>query len=1000
MEDSKLGGMIVLTRDNYNIWKTKMEDLLYDVDLAQPILNEGKRPEDIKEEEWKLLDRKALGKIRRWVDISVHHHVSQEKEAYKAWKKLESLYERKTANNKVMLIRKFVNMKYRDGSSMTEHLNEVQNVINQLTLMKIALDDEVQALLVLSSLPDSWETLAVSLSNSTKDGVLTMEQVASTLLNEESRRSASESSLSQSEALVSEGRGRSKNKRQYNNDTQQRRRSKSRSGKRDVPCYYCGINGHYKSDCRFLKRDKKNGTVHEDKIKKEETTVVADGELYVHSQCDDNCLSTPSHDSDWIIDSGASYHITSHKNFFTTYKQGDYGELKMRNSGKSKIVGMGDVHLTTNLGCKLVLEDVRHVPDIRFNLIAVGKLDDEGYKSDFSNGIWKLSRRSLIVAKGAKCCSLYKTQAELCGGDHVSIAEGELSIDLWHKRLGHMSDKGLEILSKRQDLPNLKGTHLFKCIHCLHGKQNRVSFKKITTSNLKKNDVLELVHTDVCGPMKVRSLGGSRYFVTFIDDASRKVWAYALKSKDQVAVVFKAFHAMVERETDKPLKCIRSDNGGEYIGSFHEYCKQCGIRNEQTVPKTPQHNGTAERMNRTIVEKMRCMLSHAKLPKNFWAEALMTAVHVINRSPSQPLKGDVAERVWSERDASYDHLKVFGCRAFVHIPKDERTKLDNKAKQCIFIGYGDEKWGYKLYDPANKKVIRSRDVVFLKDQTISDFEKGEKAETYIDALDDYELIIPGKKQAIVEHENVRDHEQAAHDNRARVDSSDDVPIDLHEPTVSNEGGQVENGDDISTESIPTEEEQQPQSNQEDVDHRFELRRSSRPKKPSTKYPSHQFVLLSDGGEPEYFQEALDDSNKDKWLEAMQEEMRSLRKNETYSLVEKPKGKRILKNKWIYKIKHEHGNPQPRYKARLVVKGFGQQKGVDYDEIFSPVVKMTSIRVVLGLVASMILELEQMDVKRAFPMVKLKKNYTWNNRRDLKKKAKRTWYASSIKACTD
>jgi transposase InsO family protein len=130
--------------------------------------------------------------------------------------------------------------------------------------------------------------------------------------------------------------------------------------------------------------------------------------------------------------------------------------------------------------------------------------------------------------------------------------------------------------------------------------------------------VLDLVYSDVCGPFEVESLGDNRYFLTFIDDASRKMWVYFLRTKDQVFNYFQEFHVMVERETNKKLKCLRSDNGGEYTSKeFKAYCAKYRIRLEKTVLGTPQHNGVAERMNRIIVEKVRCMLKMAKLPKQF-----------------------------------------------------------------------------------------------------------------------------------------------------------------------------------------------------------------------------------------------------------------------------------------------------------------------------------------------------------------------------------------------
>ena len=144
-----------------------------------------------------------------------------------------------------------------------------------------------------------------------------------------------------------------------------------------------------------------------------------------------------------------------------------------------------------------------------------------------------------------------------------------------------------------------------------------------------------------------------------------------------------------------------------------------------------------------------------------------------------------------------------------------------------------------------------------------------------------------------------------------------------------------------------------------------VRRSTRERQPSSRYSSHEYAMLTDGGEPENFTEAMSHDQKEKWLQAMKEEMESLQENHTYDLVNLPQGRRMLRNKWVYKLKTEEHNPQPRYKARLVVKSFSKKKGIDFEEIFSPVVKMSSIRVVLGIAASLNLEIEQLDVKTAF-----------------------------------
>ena len=153
------------------------------------------------------------------------------------------------------------------------------------------------------------------------------------------------------------------------------------------------------------------------------------------------------------------------------------------------------------------------------------------------------------------------------------------------------------------------------CDNCLVGKADRVAFHTYPPS--RRSNVIDLIHTNVC-TKKTRTVGGALYFVTFIDDHSRKVWGFALKTKDHVLDTFKEHHAIIERETGKKLKVVKADNGGEYKGPFESYFKLHGTRLEKTVPKTPQQNGVAKRINITIEERIRCMLSHSKLPNSFW----------------------------------------------------------------------------------------------------------------------------------------------------------------------------------------------------------------------------------------------------------------------------------------------------------------------------------------------------------------------------------------------
>ncbi|RDX71970.1 hypothetical protein CR513_48611, partial [Mucuna pruriens] len=313
-----------------------------------------------------------------------------------------------------------------------------------------------------------------------------------------------------------------------------------------------------------------------------------------------------------------------------------------------------------------------------------------------------------------------------------------------------------------------------------------------------------------------------------------KLWVYVLKTKDQVLEKFKQFQALVERQSGKKVKCIRSDNGGEYCGPFDVYCRQQGIRHEKTPPKTPQLNGLAERMNRTLIERVRCMLSEAKLPKHFWGEALYTTMHVINLSPTVALNTEVPDKIWFGKDVKYDHLRVFDCKAFVHVQKDERSKLDMKTRQYIFIGYGHDEYGYRMYDPVKKKLVRSRDVQFMEDQTIKDIDKVKKSTPDKDnSLSEIDPVRMPVHDLDTADNNVQNGEQHNYVGDQQLGDGFDIPLD----------------DDV--------EEEQEMSQDENLGDAPELppvqlKRSNRQRQSSTRYTSNEYVTLTDGEEPECY----------------------------------------------------------------------------------------------------------------------------------------------------
>lgn len=187
------------------------------------------------------------------------------------------------------------------------------------------------------------------------------------------------------------------------------------------------------------------------------------------------------------------------------------------------------------------------------------------------------------MARGPKISTLYILKVTIKKSNVVAIAKEEISTNVWHKRLGHMREKGLKTLDGKSFLPGLKSYNLDLCKHCIYGMQLRVSF--LRSGHEQKAYLLELVQFDVFGPVNIKSLGGALYFVPFIDDASRKVLAYPMKSKGVVFEIFHKFHVVVERETNIFLKCLRIDNGGEYCSNaFKYYCNRFGIKHEKTIP--------------------------------------------------------------------------------------------------------------------------------------------------------------------------------------------------------------------------------------------------------------------------------------------------------------------------------------------------------------------------------------------------------------------------------
>ena len=303
--------------------------------------------------------------------------------------------------------------------------------------------------------------------------------------------------------------------------------------------------------------------------------------------------------------------------------------------------------------------------------------------------------------------------------------------DIWHRRYGHLGVKSLQKLARGnliEEFDYNTSNDISFCEPCLKGKHRRSQFP---TCSENKSKPLELVHSDACGKLSSKSLGGAEYFVTFIDDKTRYVWVYVIKRKSDVFNRFCEWKIEAEKSLGQSVKILRTDNGGEFTSDEYEkYLKKEGVKHELTMPKCPEQNRVADIFNRTLVEMVRSMLADSELPKSFWAEALATAAYLRNQSLTKSVEGKTPYEAMYGEKPKVGHLRVFGCTVYAHIPKDERRKLDAKARKCIFLGYSNNRKGYRLYDQSIRRVIHSQDVRF--NESVCGVEKESTTDATVD----------------------------------------------------------------------------------------------------------------------------------------------------------------------------------------------------------------------------------------------------------------------------
>jgi hypothetical protein len=653
----------------------------------------------------------------------------------------------------------------------------------------------------------------------------------------------------------------------------------------------------------------------------------------------------------WILDSGASHHMTHSHDLLASTSECSISQIAVGDSTQLDVLGSGTVQL--DKGC---INDVLLVPHISANLLSIYQIchSGNGKTVEFSPNdviIRELQNPDIVVASGKVDHSsrMYKFASFESSLGSSFIAHADALSKLWHERFGHLNYRYLQQLSTQKlvlGLPKVSCTDGV-CPGCVLGKQHQDPFPK--GKAWRATTPLELVHSDLMS-FPTRSFSGAKYALTFIDDFSRRSWVYFLKYKSEVLATFKNFKAFVEKQSSFSIKKLRTDNGGEYVNQgFTDFCREHGIQHQLTVPYNPQQNGVAERKNRTLKEMANCMIQSKNMAPSFWAEAVNCANYIQNRMPHRAVLHKTPEEAWSHVKPDVSAFRVFGSPAWALIPVEKRKAMEKKSQPLIFVGYCEDIKAYRLFEPITKEVFFRRAVRFDEGfNTTSN--PSPSSDCHVDNCVEFAL------------------------------ENDDEPFEVqHQPEENLPPAAMEHE---HHEQIDLEHEQIDQEH-EQLDQELHLRRSLREKKRPDRYgyePTDfsysasasspiqsqtigvSFLSHTISNDPQQFSDAV---GIPEWDAAMTEEYSSLIKNHTWDLVSLPKGRKLVRCKWIYKTKYAADGSVDKHKAHLVAKGFSQVEGIDYSETFAPVAKMNSIRLVLSLAASQGWSVYQMDVKSAF-----------------------------------
>ena len=588
-----------------------------------------------------------------------------------AWTLLKSRFANDGTPRRMALLQQLTILVLKENEEMMDYLVRAESLTNSLKTAGEEISDSLLISVVLKGLPKAFDYFKTVHDFSKDKSTFADVKKSLKAFSDSIKVSSSEGSPV---SLLSSSHSKPKSNSRFNGTCFKCNKSghKASSCRVAVKCSYCGKPGRSESRC-FKKERESKAKVSSNFA--EEFCFVVSFEGFSNSE--------------FVLDSGSTSHMIKDRSLFTSF-QVCKDKCLSANSSSSPIEGKGTVEffLKNSSGslCKIKLSDCLFVPGHSRNLLSVGSFLDKGVRCSFEkceltcpNGVkFPFSRQ-----KGLFVIDQYIAKSFSC-------EQNSSKLKLWHERLGHFNSQRVVKLSDSVlGIDSLVNCSL-DCSVCPLAKQSKTAVSKVPEP--RKGSKLELVYSDVLGPVEVGSLGGKRFAVSFIDSFSRYGVVYFMKHKSEVLEKFQLFC----KNRGLP-KCLRSDNGKEYSNyEFVKFCTTKNIKHEFSTPYCPNQNGVAERRWRTCVEMSRCLLRNANLPKSLWVRALDVAFYLSNRCLVSSLpNGKTPFDFFHGSKPDLSNLKVFGCVAFRKVETHSK-KFDDRSKQELFIGYSNIPKSYYL----------------------------------------------------------------------------------------------------------------------------------------------------------------------------------------------------------------------------------------------------------------------------------------------------------------